>query len=262
MRIFYDHVIYESIVMSDYISNLRCPDLRPMFRHTRSWVTPCSMGHEVLSDWAEKSPDDPVFGIHRNSGFITRDEAAILYHCVQRVGGIWLDIGAATGWTAAHMALTAERVIAVEPMFWDQKFYRRFINNIAEGYGSLGTIMPWAGLSREFFTACYWNDGPILDGVMIDGDHIADAPVLDAQLSARYLKPTGIILLHDCTGDPQQAVRWLMDNGFHARVYRTPHLLTCCWRGNFAPPDHVPDPEIHPEEFPARYPFLDWSRMS
>jgi hypothetical protein len=81
---------------------------------------------------------------------------------------------------------------------------------------------------------------------VIDGDHEPGAPMQDAQNAYKHLSDTGVILFHDFIGGPvREAVTWLMDQGFKARVYFTPHLVACCWRGEFTPPDHVPDARIN-----------------
>ena len=69
-------------------------------------------------------------------------------------------------------------------------------------------------------------------------------------------------MLHDGVGKPvQEAVEWLMANGFKARAYFTPHLVFCCWRGDFAPPDHIPDPEVKRQLLDGRFADFPWEKM-
>lgn len=229
--------------MSDYISNLKAPDLRKYFKHTTSRVMGHSLGHEVLSDWSEKSDDDPVFGIYRQCGMWTRDEAAILYTCALRSPGWWLDIGAHTGWTTAHIIAAGRVVAAVDYMFSDQEFAGRFKENLANLDGANTETHYRAVKSDEFFPTI--GTSPFFAGCVIDGDHNPPQPLRDAQNCAEHLRETGVILLHDFTGEPvQEATEWLMDHGFRCRLYWTPHMIACCYRGEFVPPLHDPDPAV------------------
>ena len=86
---------------------------------------------------------------------------------------------------------------------------------------------------------------PKFTGVVIDGDHEPGKPLEDAKNAMRHLADTGVILFHDGLGRPvREAVTWLLDQGFKARVYWTPHVVFACWRGDFTPPEHDADPRI------------------
>lgn len=205
-----------------------------------------SMGHLVASDWADKADDDPVFGLYKKCGLWTRDETAILYNAARLCGGEWCDIGAHTGWTSAHIAAGHCGVDAVDPMLRLQGFADRFEANMEHCWTFLDEYH--GHTSNDFFSGSI--PIPVIDswhaaGFCIDGDHEPGAPLQDAQNAYRHLCSNGVILLHDFIGRPvREAVTWLMDHGFKARVYWTPHLVACCWRGDFTPPDHVPDSRI------------------
>lgn len=205
---------------------------------------PHSMGQPVLSDWADKPDDDPVFGLYKVCGFLNRDEAAILYQCAKQLGGYWLDIGAHTGWTTLHIAAGGCMVDAVEPMFANEVFRSRAIENIKRA-GQGVRIRMYPQISRDFFRV---NDSSTheYDGVLIDGDHSWEHPLYDAVQSYKHLAETGVILLHDFIGGPvREAVKYLKAEGMKCRVYwSSSQLLACCWRGNFTPPDYTPDPSI------------------
>jgi hypothetical protein len=202
------------------------------------------MGHSEMSDWVDKSPDDPVFGLYRVCGFWTHDEVSILYHVSKRMIGTWVDIGAHTGWTGAHLAMAGNNVWAVEPMFGDLDFYRRFIENITH-VGLEFRVQPWAGRSDEFAAVHGWRK---FTGVVVDGDHGEPNPLWDAQRA--YSMEAKVVLFHDAIGGPvQQAARWLIERGYKMRVYNTPKMVICCWNTKaveegFRPPDHTPDPSI------------------
>lgn len=225
-----------------YRSNLMAPDLTPHFKHLVSRPMGHSFGHDVPSDWGDKADDDPVFGLYKRCGFWTHDEAAILYHCARRIGGWWADIGAHTGWTAAHLAVAGAEVMAVDPMYTLPEFRDRAFANCFAVRAETG-ISYHGALSRQF-----WQASDVIaafDGACIDGDHEPGEPLRDTQNAAAHLAPTGVIMFHDFIGAPvQEAVKWLIEQGFRCRIYLTPHLVACCWRGDFTPPDHVPDPQL------------------
>jgi hypothetical protein len=226
-----------------YRSNLTAPDLYPQFKHVACAPQPGSFGHDVITHWTDKGED---WAMWKKCGSLTHDEAAILYNVANRApdtwvigeGGGWLDIGANVGWTTAHISEAGSIVLALDPMFFWPEWVERFRENMRLN------IPPVALISRDYFG----NPNLALvryDGVMIDGDHGWGNPLYDAQQSAAHLKDTGVIVFHDFIGGPvQEAVVWLMDNGFKARVYYTPFMMAVCWRGNFTPPDHRPDPNL------------------
>ena len=242
-----------------YKSNLTCPDLTPHFKHLHSRVMPHSMGHDVPSDWADKADDDPVFGIYKRCGMWTHDEAAILYNVAHSLKGDWCDIGSHTGWTSAHIGDAFEdgHVVCVDPLLALDEVANRCL-------GHLNAVDIEASIIR-CTSASYFDglekDDDVVEGFCIDGDHEPGKPLEDAQHAVEHLADTGVIMLHDGTGRPvREAVEFLIRERFHARVYYTPHIVFCCWRGDFKPPDHVPDPRVLAEHTDGRYPDFDWSR--
>lgn len=242
-----------------YRSNLTAPDLTPHFKHLISRPMPHSFGHDVPSDWGDKADDDPQFGLYKRCGMWTHDEAAILYN-VARGRRHALDIGAHTGWTTAHMAAAHCSVTLVEPMHRLEVWQTRVERNLrAFWHGIFGISHSTADV---FFESpddwLPWNEW---DLIVVDGDHLAPHPMRDAQNAAKHLVDTGVILLHDAMGKPvYDAAIWLMDQGFHCRIYWTPHVIACCWRGDFTPPEHVPDPELMKLKLWQRMPDFDFGR--
>lgn len=223
----------------NYRSNLEAPDLRPYFKHIHERVEPNSQGHTVISDFADKADDDPVFGVHKRCWFWTLDEAAILYNCAKQFAPqTSLDIGSHTGWTAAHLSKAGLWVMCVDPMLSDEEFFHRTFQNLSEL--NIATGM-YAGTSDEFFklNTQRWSV------VCIDGNHSSPCPLEDSKNASKCLVSRGIILLHDYRGEPiKEAYRWLLANGFQGRTYTTPNGVAVCWRGEFTPPEHVPDPKL------------------
>lgn len=214
-----------------YRSNLTCPDLTGNFKHAVCRVMPHSLGHTVSAD----ADFDP------NCCSLTHDEAAILYHCGLRTVGDWVVIGARLGWCSAHLAEAGCSVNAIEPELARMSFADRFRENTEKCQWN--RIVTQAMTSAEFFQGQYREE--IYGGSLIDGNHDAPWPRYDAECCAGMAKPDACIVFHDLLGSPiQDAVVWLLDNGWSARVYYTPHMMAVAYRGAFNPPDHVRDPDI------------------
>jgi len=230
-----------------YQSNLRAPDLRPQFAATTEWrVRDWSMGHDIPSD-KEFEPE---------CGFLSDDEAAILHNIVQAVGGRWLDIGARFGWSTAHIALASLSVHAVDHALRLAAFAHRFETNMERFWQHLDEYHGHKAL--KFFA---YEQGKFA-GVMIDGDHDRPQPLNDACCSLAHLEPRGAIVFHDFWGRPiQEGVEYLIQQGLKCRVYNTPAGMAVCWRGEFTPPDHVPDPDVNWSEIrKGRAPLFDFGR--
>jgi len=246
-----------------YKSNLSSPDLTRHFKHLTVRPMGHSFGHDVPSDWSDKQDDDPVFGIYKRCGLWTHDEAAIMYNCVAALDDgartkFWCDIGAHTGWTSAHLAAHQRTSVdCVEPMLAVQGFQDRFEENTAHCWFRISEC--FAKYSDAFFE----RNEMFYDGYVIDGCHEPGQPERDAlnaaRLSPKLLQSVSVVLFHDFVGEPvRNAVQLLMQQGFKARVYFTPHMVACCWRGDFVPPDHVPDPNL--PDLKARCPEFPFER--
>jgi hypothetical protein len=204
-----------------YRSNLTAPDLQPYFEPLICKPRPNTMGHDALSD-----PD-----FEPDCQFFTHDEAAILYNVAKEVQGDWIDIGARTGWTTRHILEAGCDVQSVDP---SNATVDKFLKNIRKRILFVGTTFQLLGNNG--------NDDPY-SGACIDGNHDSPYPVVDAALCATH--GARVIVLHDFWGWPiQEAVTFLKDNGFKAKIYNTPNGVAVCWRGEFTPPEHTPDPSI------------------
>lgn len=225
-------------------SNLAAPDLTPCFALRTPPIE--RMGHEV--------PSDPDF--EPACGFWTHDEAAILYTIAKSIvdgngddGADFVDVGSRMGWTTAHMAVNVADVWAIDPIYQDPEALARFRENaLLEGepayHGTTCLMNVFPGTFDQFARAMADHR---FDGFVIDGCHDAPEPTLDAIRAHHMAKPDAVILFHDFIGRPvRDAVRWLMDGGWKCRVYWTPNMVACCWRGlgDWRPPDHVGDPAI------------------
>lgn len=249
-----------------YRSNIIAPDLTPHFKHLQSReLAGYSFGHDVLSDWGDKSPDDPVFGLYAKCGFWSHDEAAILYAIGEAKPGRWLDIGAHTGWTTAHLAAAGCYVVCLEPMSRLEEWSRRIEENLVNFWNGVNWISylrsdeyfatepPFAGVRHRY------------RGVVIDGDHEWGHPKADALGAHHRLADDGVILFHDGMGGPTwEGVYALLDLGYRCHVYLTPQIVMCCYNDEyFTPPVHVPDPKIDWREIQTNHmKDFAWGRVT
>jgi hypothetical protein len=216
-----------------------------------------SFNHDVLSDWGDK-PDDSFWHTWKQCGFWTHDEAAILYHIVHSHAGLWLDIGAHTGWTSAHVVVAGGRVASVEPMLALQEWQARFEQNVNAFWPGIYDVSHMRSYEYAQQTRL------LFDGVIVDGDHCDQWPLSDAKCAHNLLRGDGIVLFHDAIGGPVwRGIEYLLDAGYQCKMYRTPHMVACCWRGEWTPPEHTPDPKIDWNEIRTNHmKEFAWQRVS
>jgi hypothetical protein len=203
------------------------------------------MGVEIGSDWQDKTPGDPVFGLYRDGcGFWTKGEVGLLESIAAEFRGRWLEIGGHTGWCAKHIAAAPRTfdqnfVVSIEPMLINPEWYRRFSDNLAYHYGEghSNAIMPWAGKSDDYFRI---SDTRQFVGACIDGDHEHPHPLRDAINCFNRLEDRGVILLHDFRGPgPWEAGEFLASQGMQYKIYGSVHMVGVFWRGEFTPPAEI-----------------------
>ncbi len=214
-----------------YKSNLDVDDLTPAFRHTH--VSEKACGHDVLGD-NDFEPD---------CGYITHDEAAILFHVSRTFPGEWLEIGSHTGWSAAHIALSGNTVTAIDPQFSKVAFFLRTYGNLKAAEVA-DRIRLFAGTAESFFQE---EPNSKFMGAFIDGDHGSPGPLNDAKEVLPHLQEDAVVIFHDFTGWPiREGTSYLVQRGFRFHVYNTPQMIAVCYRGKFVElPQHVPDPTIN-----------------
>lgn len=225
-----------------YRSNLSAPNFEGAFQHLHERPMGHSMGHSVPSDWADKEVDDPQFGLYKNCGMLTHDEAAIVWTIVEKSpAGLWLDIGSHTGWSTVHLAQYRNIVHAIDPMYRVREFMDRALLNMQRAQVDGGIcVMP--GTSLEYFERPHRN---AIQGALIDGDHEPGKPLEDAINVMAHMEADGVLIFHDFLGKPvYDAVLYLIEQGLQCKVYNTPHMMAACTRRPDRLPHHMPDPTI------------------
>lgn len=232
----------------DYVSNIPGPDVRPYFKHAIPYKShPNPAHHLVLCD-----PE-----LSAGCGYVSRDEGAILWECARRTLGLVpagatariVEIGSHTGWSTAHLAAhEGVHVDAIEPEFSRVAFNAtgsplQFLNRCRanlEAWGVLDRVTPHGTTSQEFLPQ-QPSGGYV--GAFVDGEHEPPFPANDAAMVIPRMAESCFIAFHDVLGWPvQNGVKVCIDAGFKWRLYKTPQLMAVCWRGDFVPPDHTPDP--------------------
>lgn len=231
--------------MNDYRSNITGPDLLPAFPNAEPFVIGGHLTHH-----------DKDFDTH--CGYLSPDEAAILHTIAKDFPGLWCEIGSHTGWSGAHILTAGNDLVAMEPRFVELPFRERTRENLARVYGpGVGTFYGMSMRSDQYF-AC--NTAEMFDGAFVDGDHDPPMPWNDAQLVLPRLKERAVVVFHDFVGWPvRDGVRYLIGEGFKFRVYNTAQMLGVCWRGDWTPPRHEPDPTRDWPMIRAQHTDFDYS---
>jgi hypothetical protein len=226
-----------------YQSNLTAPDLAPYFRLLDPPMLTCWGAHDM--------PSDPDF--LPACGFMTHDEAAILYHCAKAWPKRWVDIGARLGWSGRHLIAGGADVDFVDPEYKNHDFKLRLMENCSDVSGAI-----YPCNSEQYFSAMR-----SIRAACIDGCHDAPEPTLDAVRAINV--GANVLVWHDFQGQPvRDAVAAIMAGyGWRARVYWTPNGMAVAWRDGcgFVPPTHVPDPLVDWREIQRRMSDFDFSRV-
>lgn len=230
--------------MSEY-QGCPAPDYTAAFKHAR----PIPPGHAGADLPGHRMLCDPE--LYELCGYATLDEASILYNLTRRFPGRWLEIGAHTGWTSCYLAGDHNDVTCLEPEFGTARynvtgdparFLARWWENTESAIGFLAAcqLTPWSLHSHDFLNG---SPVPRYDGILIDGEHAHACR--DAMLVLPWLKPGGVIVLHDgLHHTTQAALRWLESEGYPTRIFNTYTFLMAATRRPDLLPRHFPDSSV------------------
>jgi predicted O-methyltransferase YrrM len=209
--------------MSDF------PDLLPAFPHTAEFVV-------------NGKPTRHDVDFQPSCGYVSIDEARILWQAARDFPGVWCEIGSHTGFSGAHIAhglFGSGGLVAIEPQFVYLDFFQRARSNwqradhVAQ-FPIDGTIFPVAALSKDYFAGCVET----FAGGFIDGDHSPGEPLHDARMLLPRLAERAVVIFHDGSGQPvHEAAAFMRHQGFEVRAYPTMGSLMVCWRGEWEAPE-------------------------
>jgi predicted O-methyltransferase YrrM len=199
------------------------PDLLPAFPHTAEFIV---NGLPTLHD----------IDFQPSCGYVSIEEARILWQCARDFPGTWVEIGSHTGFSGAHIAdgLVAPnapwgRLVAIEPQFVYLDFFARARENWRRAFVD-EVVFPVAALSKDYFAGCVET----FSGAHVDGDHGLGKPLEDARMLLPRLAERAVVIFHDGSGQPvHEAAAFMGHQGFQVRTYSTMGTLTVCWRGEW-----------------------------
>jgi predicted O-methyltransferase YrrM len=176
-------------------------------------------------------------------GWLSRDEAHILYHSARQFQGQRaLEIGSFTGWSTCYLALAGMEVDAVDPLLGRPEFADGVQASLqAAGVHEAVRLVP--GRSPEAVEALGEGEGRRWSLLFIDADHEGDRPLRDAKVCARYAAENALVLFHDLVSPAvARGLDWLREAGWKTQVYQTMQIMGVAWRGRARPVHHHPDP--------------------
>lgn len=181
---------------------------------------------------------------HPIVGFLSRDEAHILYHtALQFSGKRSLEIGCWMGWSACHLALAGVELDVIDPMLDRSEFYQSVSQSLATA-GVLERVNLVAGYSPQRVEELAQQEHR-WSLIFIDGNHETPRPLEDAIACEPYAEGDAAILFHDLASpDVAEGLDYLKQRGWHTLIYQTMQIMGIAWRGNVQPVVHEPDPSI------------------
>jgi predicted O-methyltransferase YrrM len=182
---------------------------------------------------------------HPSIGFVSRDEALILYNTARQFEGkAALEIGCWMGWSACHLALGGVVLDVIDPSLAQREIGDSVVNSMRLA-GVADRCQLHAGASPIGVQALAERLQRRWSLIFIDGDHQAPHPLEDAIVAERHAEENAIILLHDLAfPDVAPALDYLRSQGWNTMVYLTMQIMGVAWRGSVTPVRHVPDPGL------------------
>jgi SAM-dependent methyltransferase len=176
-------------------------------------------------------------------GFVSRDEAALLYNTALRFRGRRaLEIGCWLGWSTCHLALAGVSLDVLDPALSDQGI-RGSVEASLSAAGVRGRVNLVAAPSPDAVAALAGGRKWAL--FFVDGSHDAPAPLRDAQACAAHAEDDALVLFHDLAAPAVgEALDWLREQGWRTVIYHTMQVMGAAWRGSVAPLTHTPDPAV------------------
>ena len=178
-------------------------------------------------------------------GFISRDEAQILYNTALKFKGKKaLEIGCWLGWSTCHLALAGVELDVIDPILAKPEFYES-VSNSLEAAGILDSVRLIPGYSPQKVDEIAVENQRQWSLIFIDGNHEAPAPLNDAMACEQLATKDALILFHDLASpDVTQGLDYLKQRGWQTMIYQTMQIMGVAWRGNVEPVIHQPDPNI------------------
>ncbi len=179
-------------------------------------------------------------------GFVSRDEAAILYNqALHFAGAAAVEIGCWRGWSSVHLALGGVMLDIIDPALADTA-HRDDVAGVMERAGVSAHVHLHPVASPDALTDVAAARATPWSLAFIDGDHEGAASSRDALAVLPHMADDCAILFHDVASpDVAAALEVLEGVGFNIRLFQTMQIMAIAWRGRAVPVAHRPDPAIH-----------------
>lgn len=179
-------------------------------------------------------------------GFVSRDEAHILYNTALKLQGKnALEIGCWLGWSTAHLAAGGVILDAIDPILENPTAHES-VNYSLRLAGVRSNVNLYPGYSPGKVEEIAQQEDRRWSLIFIDGNHDSPAPLQDAQVAERYAAEDALILFHDLASpDVAEGLNYLRDRGWNTMIYQTMQIMGVAWRGNVRPVEHIPDPAVN-----------------
>jgi hypothetical protein len=184
--------------------------------------------------------------IERGMGIMNRDEVQLLYNWALRFAGQQcLEVGCWIGWSTVHLLAAGVNLDVIDPILGHPTYLAAVNKSIwrARERCELGTANLLHDVSPVSVVREGRHNGKRWGFIIIDADHSAPAPMIDAAAAEVYAAENAAILFHDAwVPDVAQAVQFLRYRGWKTIGYRTSNGMAAAYRGTVEPVPHVPDP--------------------
>lgn len=206
-------------------------------------------GNVSDSSWAYLRRDIPhnwyVDSRNPTVGFVSRDEASILYNtALMFKGKHCLEIGCWRGWSTVHLALGSRTLDVIDPVLADPDFASDVKATCARA-GVLENINFFAASSPSAVHEVAHAAAKKWSLIFIDGDHEGFAPLCDAEVAVQYAADDAMVLFHDLASPHVEVgLDYFRRQGWQTRIYQTMQIMGVAWRGDVQPVHHQPDPRV------------------
>ncbi|MBP0001016.1 MAG: glycosyltransferase [Cyanobacteria bacterium SID2] len=181
-----------------------------------------------------------------NVGFLSRDEAHLLYNIALKFKGQpTLEIGCWMGWSACHLALAGVPLDVVDPLLEKPEIYQTVSDSLtAAGVRDRVNLVP--GYSPQAVKELATHKQQPWSLIFIDGNHERPGPLQDAIICAQLAAADAAIVFHDLASpDVAEGLAYLRQQGWNTLVYQTMQIMGIAWRGRVQPVRHRPDPRVN-----------------
>ncbi|HEV2335440.1 MAG TPA: class I SAM-dependent methyltransferase [Stellaceae bacterium] len=182
---------------------------------------------------------------HPLMGFVSRDEAILLYNIARSFAGRpALEIGCWMGWSTYHLAAGGVMLDVIDPAL-AQPENRQSVESalVAGGLRNAVRLHPVGSPDAVDRLAALRGDPWSL--FFIDGDHEAPGPALDAEACIRYAAADAMAVFHDLTSPMvAEGLAVFQRAGWRTLIYHTMQIIGVAWRGAVTPVAHRADPGV------------------